>query len=575
MGGINEELVSSLERAVAANPKETALRLHLADLLLQSGRAAEALGQINAALTHEPGNPGALVLLGRTAAALNPGVPEEAELPSPGNPQPGSSPAGGQEPAGRLGREPEPADPSAPGIEPDNRPARESALADPPAPGIEPDNRSARESEPVDPSVPGTEPPGEPADSSGPGIEPAGQLAPGTEPETLESHATEDSSTPSDSGTGFEDLPDGLPDERPGDQPGHPNNNHPGNNHPNNDHPHDEANAANAGFDWTLAEEDLGAEVPPPFVEHHLRLGEQDAPPVAPLEPAGPPVTLADVGGLHAVKQRLHESFLQPMKHAGIAKAFGKSLRGGLLLYGPPGCGKTFLARAVAGELGASFINVTMTDVLDSYVGRTEQNLHEVFMEARRKAPAVLFLDEVDALGMRRSSLSGSSAWLRQMVNQLLIEMDSTAGTNDGLYVLAATNHPWDLDEALLRPGRLDRMVLVIPPDPAARDAILRYHLANRPIAGIDIPAIVQRTDGFSGADLEHICVTAAEKAMTDSINAGELQPINMNHIQQALGEITASTGTWLEQSRNVVRFANRDGRYNDLADYLRARKML
>ena len=286
-------------------------------------------------------------------------------------------------------------------------------------------------------------------------------------------------------------------------------------------------------------------------------------------------MTLADVGGLHAVKQRLHESFLQPMKHAGIAKAFGKSLRGGLLLYGPPGCGKTFLARAVAGELGASFINVTMTDVLDSYVGRTEQNLHEVFMEARRKAPAVLFLDEVDALGMRRSSLSGSSAWLRQMVNQLLIEMDSTAGTNDGLYVLAATNHPWDLDEALLRPGRLDRMVLVIPPDPAARDAILRYHLANRPIAGIDIPAIVQRTDGFSGADLEHICVTAAEKAMTDSINAGELQPISMNHIQQALGEITASTSPWLEQSRNVVRFANRDGRYNDLADYLRARKML
>ena len=480
MGGINEELVSSLERAVAANPKETALRLHLADLLLQSGRAAEALGQINAALTHEPGNPGALVLLGRTAAALNPGVPEEAE----------------------------------------------------------------------------------PADPSAPGIEPADQRAPGTEPETLEPRATEVSSAPSDSGTGFEDLPNGLPDERP-------------NNHPNNHHPDDEANAANAGFDWTLAEEDLGAEVPPPFVEHHLRLGEQDAPPVAPLEPAGPPVTLADVGGLHAVKQRLHESFLQPMKHAGIARAFGKSLRGGLLLYGPPGCGKTFLARAVAGELGASFINVTMTDVLDSYVGRTEQNLHEVFMEARRKAPAVLFLDEVDALGMRRSSLSGSSAWLRQMVNQLLIEMDSTAGTNDGLYVLAATNHPWDLDEALLRPGRLDRMVLVIPPDPAARDAILRYHLSNRPIAGIDIPAIVQRTDGFSGADLEHICVTAAEKAMTDSINAGELQPINMNHIQQALSEITASTGTWLQQSRNVVRFANRDGRYNDLADYLRARKML
>ena len=330
-----------------------------------------------------------------------------------------------------------------------------------------------------------------------------------------------------------------------------------------------------AAFDWTRAEAEVGTELPPPFVESELQIGAPDTAAVPPLEPAGPPVTLADVGGLEAVKHRLHESFLQPMRHADVAKAFGKSLRGGLLLYGPPGCGKTFLARAVAGELGASFINVTMTDVLDSYVGRTEQNLHEVFMEARRKAPAVLFLDEVDALGMRRSSLGGGSAWLRQMVNQLLIEMDSTAGTNDGLYVLAATNHPWDLDEALLRPGRLDRMVLVIPPDAAARDAILRYHLSNRPIAGIDIPAIVQRTDGFSGADLEHVCVTAAEKAMTQSISSGELQPINMGHMQLALDEITSSTGAWLEQSRNVVRFANRDGRYNDLSDYLRSRKML
>lgn len=443
MGGIHDDLVASLKRAVAASPQDTTLRLHLAGLLLEANLAVEALGEINAALTNEPGNAAALDLLSRTAAALNP--------PAALNPAV------------------------------DERMNLENPAA-------------------VD------------------------------EPVTAESPA------------------DGEPE-----------------------------NAANnnPGFDWDRAESELGAELPPPFVETALKPGSPGAEGPPPLEPPVPPVTLADVGGLRDVKQRLHESFLQPMKHADIAKAFGKSLRGGLLLYGPPGCGKTFLARAVAGELGASFISVTMTDVLDAYVGGTERNLHEVFSEARRRSPAVLFLDEVDALGMRRSSLTGGSAWLRQMVNQMLVEMDSTSGENDGLYILAATNHPWDLDDALLRPGRLDRMVLVTPPDPEARDAILRYHLSNRPIAGIDIPAIVHRTEGFSGADLEHICVTAAEKAMTVSIADGELRPIGMEHIDDALAEVNASTRTWLEQSRNVVRFANRDGRYNDLAQYLRSRKML
>ena len=485
MGGISEELVASLQRAVAASPQDIALRLHLAELLLNANRALEALGEVNAALTAEPGNIAALALLSRTAAALNPAGPATAGTTA----APTVSPEPG-EPAAECD-DPLPADPALA----DGTPAADPALAD------------------------GT-----------PAADPA--LADGTP------------------------AADPLPGEdgQPAGDPGRA-----------------------AGFDWDRAEADLGADVPPPFLEAELRIGDPGpgADAVPPLEPAGPPVTLADVGGLEAVKKRLNESFLQPMRHAEVARAFGKSLRGGLLLYGPPGCGKTFLARAVAGELGASFVNVTMTDVLDSFVGGTEKNLHEVFMEARRRAPAVLFLDEVDALGLRRSSLSGGSAWLRQMVNQLLLEMDSTAGNNDGLYVLAATNHPWDLDDALLRPGRLDRMVLVTPPDPAARDAILRYHLANRPIAGIDVPAIVHRTDGFSGADLEHICVTAAEKAMTESISGGELRPISMEHINAALAEVSASTRSWLDQSRNVVRFANRDGRYNDLADYLRSRKLL
>ncbi|MFJ2621287.1 AAA family ATPase [Glutamicibacter sp. NPDC087344] len=328
-------------------------------------------------------------------------------------------------------------------------------------------------------------------------------------------------------------------------------------------------------YDWSAAAAQFDNSVAAPFVEQHIDITEESGELEPPLEPAGEPVTLADVGGLQAVKDRLNESFLAPMRNAAIAKAFGKSLRGGLLLYGPPGCGKTFVARAVAGELQANFMAVTMTDILDSHVGGTEKNLKALFDKARENAPTVLFLDEVDALGLRRGSLTGSASWLRQMVNQLLLEMDSISANNDGLYVLAATNHPWDLDEALLRPGRLDRAVLVTPPDAAARESILHHHLERRPIAGIDLKWIMSQTDGFSGADLEHLCTTAAEKAMMLSIERNEVLPVDMGHIRQALSEVKPSTLPWLESARNVVRFGNENGRYDDLADYLRSRKMI
>ncbi|MDN3481304.1 AAA family ATPase [Arthrobacter sp. APC 3897] len=437
---MNEDLLASLRRAVDANPEDSGLRLHLAEMLLGSGRHSDAVGEVNAVLQRDPGSRPALALLSRTVAAMT-------------GQAAGPAPAPAEEPAARAAE-------------------AEKAAAQP------------------DPS------------------------------------------------------------------------------------PHADIDPADAAFDWTRAESEVGSDIPPPFVaEPQLAAGEsRDG--VAPLEPETPPITLADVGGLDAVKKRLDESFMQPMKNAELAKAFGKSLRGGLLLYGPPGCGKTFLARAVAGELGAVFMSVTMTDILDPYHGVTEKNMKAVFDSARAHSPTVLFLDEVDAIGMKRSGL-GHHAMIRQMVNQLLIEMDSMAGNNDGLYLLAATNHPWDLDEALLRPGRLDRTLLVTPPDFEARRTILEYHLRDRPLAGIDLTAIATRTELFSGADLAHICVTAAEKAMTESISANRICPISMTHIDAALEEIGPSTLPWLESSRNVVKFSNDHGRYNDLAEYLRSRSIL
>ena len=321
------------------------------------------------------------------------------------------------------------------------------------------------------------------------------------------------------------------------------------------------------GFDWARAEEEV-ADITEPVPAQ----GEATSPVVEDIEK--PAVRLADVGGMQHVKERLELAFLGPMRNPQLAKAFGKSLSGGLLLYGPPGCGKTFIARAVAGELGASFLSVGISDVLDMYTGQSERNLARIFAEARRHAPCVLFFDEMDALGQKRSHLSHAST-MRNTVNQMLAEMDSIAGDNDGVFVLGATNHPWDIDSALRRPGRFDRMVLVLPPDAPARAAILSYHLRERPVSDVNLDRIVRLTEHFSGADLAHVCTTAAERALATSMRTGRLHPLTTKDLEAAVGEVRPSTGPWFATARNLVAFANTDGDYDDLAAYLRKHKKL
>ncbi len=282
---------------------------------------------------------------------------------------------------------------------------------------------------------------------------------------------------------------------------------------------------------------------------------------------------LADVGGMTEVKARLEASVLAPLRNPELVRLYGKSLRGGLLLYGPPGCGKTFLARALAGEIGAQFISVSLADVLDMYIGQSERNVHELFELARRNAPCVVFLDEIDALGQKRTQMRGSAA--RGTVNQLLTEMDGIASTNDGVYVLGATNHPWDVDIALRRPGRFDQMLLVLPPDEAARESILRHHLRERPVEGIDLRRLAKRTDGYSGADLAYICELGAERALLDSARTGTVRMIGMADLESALEEVKPSIGPWLDTARNVAQFANRDGTYDELQRYLKKRRLL
>ncbi|WP_244184945.1 AAA family ATPase [Mycobacterium scrofulaceum] len=332
--------------------------------------------------------------------------------------------------------------------------------------------------------------------------------------------------------------------------------------------PADEGSADKECFDWSSAEREVADIIEPAFVDPPPDAVNEDDFDVVQRVRVG----LDDVAGMEDVKRQLDLSLLGPIKNPELMKAYKVTARGGLLLYGPPGCGKTFIAKAVSGELGANFYQVGIADVLHHWFGDSERSIRAVFDTARRNAPCVLFFDEVDALGHRRSALSGSSG-MRPVVNTLLEEMDSAGSANDGVYVLGATNAPWDVDPALRRPGRFDRMIFVGLPDVGARAGIVHSHLQDRPVSGIDLKTIANRTESFSGADLAYVCEIATQLAMADSMRSGQVRPVLMADIDNALAQIRPSTGPWFETARNVVEFANGDGTYDELAKYLRRKK--
>lgn len=284
-------------------------------------------------------------------------------------------------------------------------------------------------------------------------------------------------------------------------------------------------------------------------------------------------VRFSDVGGLDDVKKQIQRRIILPYQKPSLFDRFKKKVGGGILLYGPPGCGKTLLARATAGECNAEFLSVAISDVLDMYIGESERKLHALFERARQKTPAVLFFDELEALaGKRQYSREGTAA---KLVSQFLAEMDGFSQNNSGVLILGATNVPWSIDPAFRRPGRFDRVVFIPPPDQVARAAIIEASLRQRPTGSLDVVAaskrVAAKTSGFSGADLEGIIEAAADSAIESSLELGREQPIDDGCLAEALRTQKATTLEWLTTAKNHARFANEGGQYDDVLEFLRA----
>lgn len=284
-----------------------------------------------------------------------------------------------------------------------------------------------------------------------------------------------------------------------------------------------------------------------------------------------PDIKFEDVGGMDDIKKEIDLKIIQPLKHPDIYKAYGKKVGGGILIYGAPGCGKTYIARATAGEVNASFISVSLDEILDMFIGNSEKNLHEIFELARQNTPCVLFFDEIDALGASRSDMKQSGG--RHLINQFLQELDGMESENEGILVLGATNTPWNLDSAFRRPGRFDRIIFIPPPDESARETIFKLKLKDKPKDGIDYSALAKKTPDYSGADIEAIIDIAIELKLEQALKEGIPKPLENKDPLKAIKKHKPSTKEWFSSAKNFALYANESGLYDDILHYLKIKK--
>ncbi len=297
----------------------------------------------------------------------------------------------------------------------------------------------------------------------------------------------------------------------------------------------------------------------------------EDQPAVGPTDLERPTLNFADIGGMESVKEEIRMKIIHPLKNPQLFKAYGKKVGGGVLLYGPPGCGKTLLSRATAGEIKANFLSIGIHQILDLYLGNSEKNLHALFELARTHAPSVLFFDEVDALAADRNDLKRSAG--RTLINQFLAEMDGNVGDNDGLLILGATNAPWHLDPAFRRPGRFDRILFVPPPDEPARRSIIEVMAKDKPMDRLDAAAVAKKTRDFSGADLKAVFDIAIERSLARAMTEGRVIPLCTDDLLKSAKDVKPSTKAWFESAKNYAIYSNQSGFYDDVLEFLGIKK--
>ena len=283
-----------------------------------------------------------------------------------------------------------------------------------------------------------------------------------------------------------------------------------------------------------------------------------------------PSIDFEDVGGLEDVKEEIKSKIVYPLQHPELAERYGRNVSGGLLLYGPPGCGKTYIAKATAGQCKASFFNVKITDLLSPEEGVTEKRLHSIFQRAKRNKPAIIFFDEIDAIaGQRTSAASGPQ---RRLINQFLTEMDGFE-SSEGVIVLGATNAPWDIDPALRRAGRFSDQIFIPPPDRDSREQILLIHTKDRPVEeGVDFEKISTLCDGFSGADIKQITDEAAKIPWKESMETGGKRDINYQDFKTAIEDMSPSITPWVKQAEKELKKSGEIDVYTGLAEYVMKR---
>lgn len=295
---------------------------------------------------------------------------------------------------------------------------------------------------------------------------------------------------------------------------------------------------------------------------------EDDEPDTEILEVERSDINFENVGGMDEVKEQIRMKIIYPLENQEMFKQYGKKVGGGILMYGPPGCGKTFLARATAGEIKANFLSVGINDVLDMWMGESEKHLHDIFESARRNTPCVVFFDEVDALAASRSDMRKSGG--RHAINQFLMELDGVETSNEGVLILAATNAPWHLDSAFRRPGRFDRIIFVPPPDAKARADILRLTLKGKPVENIDYELLAKKTEKFSGADLAAVVDHAVEIKLAQAMKEGIPKPITTKDLETGAKNVKPSTAEWFATARNYALYSNQGGAYDDIVKYMK-----